>query len=197
MDISDKITTSGKHNVTFSVDGHPDGTGYYSEVDNKSHYGLVLIQEWWGLNQSLCTTADKFASEGYQVLVPDIYRGKCAKNREEAGHYMGGLDWKGALADIAGAKRFLESKGCTKVGILGFCMGGALTIASVASIPGFDAAAPFYGIPDLKHYNIENITCKFQGHFGEKDQMKGFSDPESGKALEAKLKKFNHHAEVM
>ena len=157
----------------------------------------MLIQEWWGLNESLCITADRFASEGYQVIVPDIYRGKCAKDREEAGHLMGGLDWKGAIADIAGAKKFLEGKHCKKVGILGFCMGGALTIAAVASIPGFDAAAPFYGIPDLSHYNTENITCKFQGHFGETDQMKGFSDPESGKALEAKLKKFNHHAEVI
>lgn len=179
------------------MDGRDDGHGYYSHKNTNSEYGLVLIQEWWGLNESLCITADRFASEGYQVIVPDIYRGKCAKDREEAGHLMGGLDWKGAIADIAGAKKFLEGKHCKKVGILGFCMGGALTIAAVASIPGFDAAAPFYGIPDLSHYNTENITCKFQGHFGETDQMKGFSDPESGKTLEAKLKKFNPHAEVM
>jgi carboxymethylenebutenolidase len=67
---------------------------------------------------------------------------------------MSGLDWKGAIADIAGAKKFLEGKHCKKIGIIGFCMGGALTIAAAASIPGFDAVAPFYGIPDLSHYNI-------------------------------------------
>jgi carboxymethylenebutenolidase len=76
------------------------------------------------------------------------------------------LDWKGAINDIAAAKKFLEGKRCKKIGILGFCMGGALTIAAAAMIPGFDAAAPFYGIPDLNTYHLENIKCKFQGHFG-------------------------------
>ena len=83
----------------------------------------MLIQEWWGLNESLCITADRFASEGYQVVVPDIYRGKCAKDREEAGHLMGGLDWKGAISDIAGAKKFLEEKHCKKSGHLRFLYG--------------------------------------------------------------------------
>ena len=110
---------------------------------------------------------------------------------------MGGLDWKGAVQDIAGAQKFLLGKGCKKVGILGFCMGGALTIVASSFIPGFDAAAPFYGIPDPNHYDINKITCKFQGHFGELDALKGFSDAESAKAFEAKLKAHNHHAEVM
>ncbi len=110
---------------------------------------------------------------------------------------MGGLDWKGAVQDIAGAQKFLLGKGCKKVGILGFCMGGALTIVAASHIAGFDAVAPFYGIPDPKHYNIEKLTGKFQGHFGELDALKGFSDPETAKAFEAKLKAFNHNAEVM
>lgn len=52
----------------------------------------------------------------------DIYRGKCAKNREEAGHLIGGLDWQGAVADIIGNVKYLKSTGCTKVGVLGFCI---------------------------------------------------------------------------
>lgn len=70
------------------------------------------------------------------------------------------------MKDIAGAQQFLIEKGVKKVGILGFCMGGALTIASVATIPGFDAAAPFYGIPDLSKFDVSKITCKFEAHFG-------------------------------
>ncbi len=81
MDLPHKITTPGQHNATFPVEGRDEGSGYYSTKDQKSDYGLVMIQEWWGLNESLCTTADVLSKEGYQVIVPDIYRGKCAKDR--------------------------------------------------------------------------------------------------------------------
>jgi dienelactone hydrolase len=56
-------------------------------------------------------------------------------------------------------------------------MGGALSISAASYIPGFDACAPFYGIPDLTKIPIKNLTCRFQGHFGELDAMKPFSDP--------------------
>jgi carboxymethylenebutenolidase len=56
--------------------------------------------------------------------VPDLYRGKVATNHEQAGHYFNDLDWQGAIMDIQGAVNFLRSKGCLKVGVTGFCMGG-------------------------------------------------------------------------
>ena len=142
-------------------------------------------------------TADRIAAGGYQIIAPDIYRGKVAKDTEEAGHLLTGLDWDGALKDIAGAQQFLLENGAKKVGILGFCMGGALTIASVATIPGFDAAAPFYGIPDLTKFDVSKITCKFEAHFGEKDDHKGFSDPESAEKLLEKIKPTNPTANLM
>ena len=57
------------------------------------------------------------------------------------------MDWKGAVQDIQGAADYLHSNGCTKVGVVGFCMGGALTLASSVLVNGVHAAAPFYGIP--------------------------------------------------
>ena len=99
-----------------------------------------------------------------------------------------GLDWEGALKDIAGAKEYLTSKGAKKIGIVGFCMGGALAIAAVASYEGFDAAAPFYGIPDLSKYNPAKITCRVEVHTGENDSAKGFSDPEACKNFVNKVK---------
>jgi carboxymethylenebutenolidase len=82
---------------------------------------------------------------------------------------MGGLDWDGAVKDIKGACDYLKSLGCTKVGILGFCMGGALTIASICKYESFSAAAPFYGIPDLKYNDVSKIKCPVFAYFAEKD----------------------------
>ena len=111
-------------------------------------------------------TADIFARlGGWRILVPDVYRGKVGIDRETAGHLKEGLDWNGATADINAAKDYLLKNGCKKVGIIGFCMGGALCLATAASYEGFDAVAPFYGAPDLKKYDLSKITCKFQGHF--------------------------------
>lgn len=130
--------------------------------------GLILLQEWWGHNESICRTADRFANNGFSVLCPDLYRGKVAKDYEEAGHCLQGLDWDGALKDIRGAALYLkQEKGCKKVGITGFCMGGALAIASLTLFGELDAGAPFYGIPDLKTYKLENIKVPVLAYFAE------------------------------
>lgn len=96
---------------------------------------------------------------------------------------MGGLDWEGAVKDIEGAARHLRSLGCKKVGVTGFCMGGALAIAAISKSKEIDAAAPFYGVCDLEKYSLENINGPIYGHFGEKDEMKGFSSPADGDRL--------------
>jgi len=185
--ISENITTNGITNVTFKVEGREDCNGYLSDVF-KSDHGLVLIQEWWGLNKSITITVDKFSSNNFKVLCPDLYRGKVGKDREQAGHLMKGLDFQGAVKDIIAAAQYLKSLGCTKVGVTGFCMGGALTIASLCSSNIFDAGVPFYGIPDLTYFNLSNIKVPVMAQFGSLDQAKGFSDPESAKNLETKAK---------
>jgi carboxymethylenebutenolidase len=147
-----------------------------------------LIQEWWGLNQSICKTAEVFAEQGFAVLAIDIYRGKCADSRESAGHLFKGLDFAGAIQDIKAAAESLKGRGYQKIGITGFCMGGALTIAAVASGDEFSAAIPFYGVPDLSHFNLANIKIPVLAHFGDKDDAKGFSDPETAYKLEKAAK---------
>ncbi|EAS04426.2 dienelactone hydrolase family protein (macronuclear) [Tetrahymena thermophila SB210] len=188
--LSVEILTEGERNLKFLVEGRPEGLGYLKKYEG-SKLGLVLIQEWWGLNQSLTITADKVAAQGFNVLVPDVYRGAVAKNREEAGHYFKDLDWSGAIQDMKGAANYLKNQlGCTKVGILGFCLGGALTFAALSATDGiFSAGAPFYGIPDQTKYPIQKIKVPVQGHFGELDQIKGMSDPETAKKLEVEAKK--------
>jgi carboxymethylenebutenolidase len=133
-------------------------------------------------------TAETFANQGFAVLAVDIYRGKVADSRETAGHLMGGLDFGSAVQDILAAARALKEKGYKKIGITGFCMGGALTIASIASGSEFSAAAPFYGVPDLSKVPLANIKVPVLAHFGDKDEAKGFSDPETAHKLEAAAK---------
>eukprot|EP01006_Ploeotia_vitrea_P032876 TRINITY_DN65068_c0_g1_i3.p1 TRINITY_DN65068_c0_g1~~TRINITY_DN65068_c0_g1_i3.p1 ORF type:complete len:122 (-),score=0.48 TRINITY_DN65068_c0_g1_i3:182-547(-) len=101
---------------------------------------------------------------------------------------MGGLDWDGAVKDIKGSVLYLKSIGCKKVGVLGFCMGGALTIAAMCYVPEIDAGTPFYGIPDLSKATPSNIKNPIVAYFGENDEAKGFSDAESARKLEKTLK---------
>lgn len=81
-------------NVKFPRKDAEDVPGYLTPLNEGSKKGLVVIQEWWGLNEQIRAMADRFAQEGgFRALVPDLYRGKVAKDAEEAGHLMSGLDW--------------------------------------------------------------------------------------------------------
>jgi len=80
--LSPEITTTGEKNVTYPVAGRDDGAGYYSNKNTTSEWGIVVIQEWWGLNKSICTTTDIISAQGFQAVSPDVYRGKCAKDHE-------------------------------------------------------------------------------------------------------------------
>ena len=131
--------------------------------------GVVLLQEWWGLSDQIKHTADRLAAEGYQVLLPDLYRGKVTKDPSEAAKLMGALDWAGALADIAGAGAYLKKDG--KVAAMGFCMGGALAIfAGVKAKDVIDAVVCFYGVPSRDAADPAALEAPFLGHFATRDQ---------------------------
>ena len=91
------------------------------------------------------------------------------------------------MKDIQGAAKYLLANGCNKVGVTGFCMGGALSMAGAALVPEIVAAAPFYGIPNSKLCDVSTIKIPLQCHFGEADQVVGFSSPEDYNALKNKL----------
>jgi carboxymethylenebutenolidase len=134
--------------------------------------GVVVIQEWWGLNDQICGVADRFARAGFNALAPDLFKGRSTQNAEEASHFMNGLDFPGAThQDIRGAVDFLRalSGSSGKVGVMGLCMGGALTIAAAVHVPKLDAAVCFYGIPPKEFANPADIRIPFQAHFALKD----------------------------
>ena len=120
-------------------------------------------------------------------VTPDLYRGKVAQKPDEAGHLMKGLDFPRAVEDIRCAYEYLASRGAKKVVVVGFCMGGALSLASAEMISELAGVSCFYGIPSSEYYHPERIQCPIQCHFAKKDHAKGFSDEEAALALKAKL----------
>lgn len=161
----------------------------FDELLAESDKGLVVIQEWWGMNKQIKEEAYDIGKTGnFVTIIPDLYRGKIATDNEEAGHLMSNLDWPGAVKDIRAAILHLKSMGCTKVGVTGFCMGGALSFAAGALLQDVvDAIAPFYGIPDEKLCDVSTIKCPVQCHFGALDALEGFSSPKDVEKLEEKL----------
>ncbi|ESP00717.1 hypothetical protein LOTGIDRAFT_112179 [Lottia gigantea] len=138
--------------------------------------GVIVVQEWWGLNQQILAMALDISKRGnFTTIVPDLYRGEVATNNEQAGHLMASLDWPGAVQDIQGSAKYLIRNGCTKVGVIGFCMGGALSLAAASLVPQISAAAPFYGIPAAELADMSKIKIPLQCHFGDYDAHVGFS----------------------
>ena len=149
----------------------PDGNSiraYRADAGNNKPC-VVVIQEWWGLNEQICGIADRFADAGFTALAPDLYQGRVTQEPDEASHLMNGLDFPGAThQDLSGAVQYLAKTG-SKVGVMGFCMGGALTIAAAVHIPAVSAAVCFYGIPPREFADPANIRIPFQGHFADRD----------------------------
>lgn len=149
----------------------PDGgrTKGYLAIAGQGRPGVVVIQEWWGLNDQICGVADRFARAGYNALAPDLYKGRVAAAPDEANHLMSGLDFADAThQDLRGAAQHLKSQG-GKLAVMGFCMGGALTIAAAVHVPEFAAGVCFYGIPDKKFADPAQVRVPLQGHFANKD----------------------------
>ena len=159
---------------------------------DRTKVGLVVVQEWWGLNEWMKTITEKFASSGVAAVCPDLYHGKVANNEKEASHLMSHLDWDEALGELQSAVDWLKTeKKVEKVVVMGFCMGGALTISAGACLKNLDGGACFYGVPPSTVALPKNITCKMQFHFGELDECKGFSDQEVAHKLEREVKTAN------
>jgi carboxymethylenebutenolidase len=155
--------------VTFN---RPDGqpvNGYLAEPASGQGPGVVVIQEWWGLNDQIRGVADRLAHAGYVALVPDLYRGRSTVEAEEAHHLMTGLNFGDAAAqDVRGAVQHLKAR-CPKVGVTGFCMGGALTVLSVTMVPEADAGCIWYGFPPLEFVDASKIKAPLIAHWATQD----------------------------
>jgi carboxymethylenebutenolidase len=149
----------------------PDGgrTKGYLAMAGQGRPGIVVIQEWWGLNDQICGVADRFARAGYNALAPDLYKGRLTTEPDEANHLMTGLDFADAThQDLRGAAQHLQAQS-GRVAVMGYCMGGALTIAAAVHVPEFAVGVCFYGIPPKTFADPAKIRIPLQGHFANKD----------------------------
>src|SRR5580704_10513960 len=133
--------------VEFASNGST-AQGYLAVPDSGSGPGVVVIQEWWGLVEHIKTVADRMAAEGFVALVPDLYHGQTTKEPDEAGKLLMTLNIERAGRDMSGAVDYLVSRSTGDgVGVMGFCMGGALALLLGTLRPdAVKAVVPFYGV---------------------------------------------------
>jgi carboxymethylenebutenolidase len=159
--------------------------GYLKAAGGGSAHGaVVVLHEWWGLTEQIRGVVDRLAREGFTAFAPDLYRGRVTKDPAEAQQLITALDRQRAVEDISRAVEALQRRAPgTKVAVLGFCMGGALTLAAAAVDGRVAAAVPFYGIPP-EGTDLAKIRCPVLGHFANIDD---WCSPDRVDALEKKL----------
>lgn len=160
--------------------------GYLAKAGQDHAPGVVVIQEWWGLQDQIKGICDRLALAGYDALAPDLYAGTVIPYHDHAAANleMNSLDFADASQNVVlGAIQYLK-RSSPKIGITGFCMGGAVAMLS-SSAPEISCVVPFYGLPPAEFFDPKNIRVPVQGHFSNTDD---FVTPERVDAFEADLK---------
>ena len=166
----------------------PEGKGPFPAV--------IVIHEWWGLDNWVKDQARALAREGYVALAVDLYRGKVTDKQEEAHQLMSGMPADRAMRDLKSAYAYLKGRKdvrANRIGSIGWCMGGRYALALAAEEPALAAAVAYYGAPPTDEAVIARIKAPVLGNFGAED--KGPS-PEQVKAFEAAMKKAGRRADL-
>lgn len=177
--------------IEFKSNGHT-ASGYLATPASGSGPGVLVIQEWWGLDSGIKEMTDRLGAAGFVALAPDLYHGELAGHTEmdKAAHLMQTLPPERAGRDMSGAIDFLAGhKTATGngLGVVGFCMGGMLSFLIAANRPDkVRAVVAFYGFPQgPMEPDWSKLNAAVRGHMAEND---GFFSPPAARALETKLK---------
>ena len=179
------------HTVEFKSNGHT-ASGYLVTPASGSGPGVLVIQEWWGLDSGIKEMTDRLGAAGFVALAPDLYHGELAGHTEmdKAGKLMQSLPPDRAGRDMSGAVDYLSSHSAVTsngIGVVGFCMGGMLSWILAANRPDeVKAVVAFYGFPqgDMEP-DWSKMTASIRGHMAEHDD---FFPPAAARALETKLR---------
>jgi carboxymethylenebutenolidase len=156
--------------VTENVTYFNDVRGYFVRPESEGTYpGVVMIHEWWGLNENIKQMAKQLAAEGYQVLAVDLH-GEVATTSERARELTGALDQDEALENLRAATAFLRDRGAEKVASLGWCFGGGQSMQLSLSGEPLDATVIYYGSLVTDQAELEKIQWPVLGVFGAEDQ---------------------------
>src|SRR5687768_5833100 len=168
------MTENPRQNVTFPSNGS-QAHGYLATPPSGRGPGVIVIQEWWGLTEHIADVTDRLAAEGFVALAPDLYGGETTHDAEEATRLLTELPVDRAARDLAGAVDFLlgsESVTSSKVGAIGFCMGGGFVLLLAAQQgERIGAAVPFYGVGPGVPSTYTGVQAAVQGHYAEQDSM--------------------------
>lgn len=177
--------------IEFAVNGSTAG-GYLARPESATGAAVMVIQEWWGLVPQIRRVCDRLAEAGYVALAPDLFHGEVAEHDEmdKAGELMNSLPAAQAAKDMSGAITALldhEASTGASVGVVGFCMGGKLSLM-IGALEGdrVAAIAPYYGAPlgaDAPDWS--NLTATVRGHFAELDD---FFPPDAVSVLASQLR---------
>jgi carboxymethylenebutenolidase len=167
-------------------------SGYVVKPPAGSGPGVLVIQEWWGLDAGIKEMTDRLGAAGFVALAPDLYHGELAGHTEmdKAGQLMQSLPPDRAARDMSGAVDYLaghEAVTSKGIGVVGFCMGGMLSFIIAANRGDkVKAVVPFYGFPQgATEPDWSKLTATVRGHMAEHDD---FFSPAAARALEAKLR---------
>ena len=157
--------------------------------------GVVVIHEWWGVNEQIETILSNWQREGFVAIAPDLYHGTVIPigKADEAGAAMSKLDFPRAVQEIAGAIAFLKDHPrCNgKVAVTGYCMGGALAFATAATVPGLAAVVPFYGLPPSADWS--RVDAPIMAHFAMDDD---WATVDGAKKIQEALAKHKRQMEL-
>jgi carboxymethylenebutenolidase len=195
--------------VTFGEAAGKPARGYLAhprETPGKAHGGtamarvplpgILVIHEWWGLNDNIKAMTRRLAGEGYTALAVDLYDGKVADNPDGAKQLMGAVmaNPAAALAVLRAADDYLKRQGASKIGVIGWCFGGAWSLQTALELPqGIDAAVVYYGRPESDRARLERLRAPLLGFFGADDQS---IPPAAVREMEATLKQLGKDVEI-
>ncbi len=185
MEIRDSLV------LAYDGDGEPVPAYAARPVQPGEYPGVIVIQEWWGLDEHIKDVARRFAREGFVVLAPELYRGQATTEPDEARKLAMDLDRDSAAVDLQTSASYLldqqDVKG-PRVAAVGFCMGGGLALLVGCKSPAIGAVVDFYGRP-LDRDTLKELSCAVLGLYGEADQGIPPSEVEALKTNLAELSK--------
>jgi carboxymethylenebutenolidase len=176
--------------------GDQAARGYLSVPASGSGPGVIVLQEWWGLVPHIKDVADRFAAEGFVALAPDLYHGEATRSPDEAGKLMMALNIERAETDLRGAIQYLlghEATAGERVGTVGFCMGGMLSLYAASKNAQVGACVVFYGIHPKVEPDLDRLQAPVLGLYAERDKS---VPPEAVRELESKLRERDKQVEM-
>ncbi|MBI2856670.1 MAG: dienelactone hydrolase family protein [Chloroflexi bacterium] len=178
-----KITTSM---VSYQFDGQ-SATAYEARPQGNGPFpGVIVVQEWWGLDDHITDVTERFAREGYHAAAPDLFHGTVTENREEAMKLTRAMDRDLAVREIDGAIKYIKSHPTSnkKVGVVGYCLGGGMALLAAVHSGEVDAVNPYYGGNPEPIDLVERIQCPILGLYAGRDEANRPSVPDMEAALQ-------------